>query len=86
MEGFEQKIATLVNSDLRPDVMFSLETGLHLGNVTSLRWSQVDLERRVCWIHADEITNFRWHDLRHTWASWHVRDGTPLPVLARTGG
>lgn len=29
---------------------------------------------------------FRWHDLRHTWATWHVRNGTPLPVLQKLGG
>jgi integrase len=32
------------------------------------------------------IDDFRWHDLRHTWATWHVRAGTPLEVLQKLGG
>jgi len=32
------------------------------------------------------VEGFRWHDLRHTWASWHVMSGTPLPVLQQLGG
>lgn len=121
-------------------VAFSLATGLRKGNVIGLCWSQVDLVRRVAWIHPDQsktrkaivvplnddamrvltlqrgrhavrvftynsepviaattaawykalkrcgIDDFRWHDLRHTWASWHVQRGTPLHVLQELGG
>lgn len=133
---------------------FAIATGLRQSNVTQLKWEQVDMERRVAWIHPDEakaekaigvpladnamavlqgqkilkeqevklaeeegrefdpafvfiykrkpiakiktawtkalaraeIKNFRWHDLRHTWASWHVMSGTGLQVLKELGG
>jgi integrase len=102
---------------------FTLATGLRESNVLNLEWQQIDMRRRVAWIHPDQakaetaigvplndeaisvlreqlgkhdayvftyngkpvgkagtaawrkalkragIKNFRWHDLRHTWAS-----------------
>jgi len=118
---------------------FALATGLRQANVLHLKWSQVDLERRTAWIHADEakgreaigvplngeaiavlqeelgkhreavftfrgrplrsvntkawknglkragIENFRWHDLRHVWATWHVMAGTTVGELQELG-
>jgi integrase len=32
------------------------------------------------------IADFRWHDLRHTWASWLIQNGTPLYDLQEMGG
>ncbi len=39
---------------LKPLARFALATGLRQHNVTHLRWDQIDLRRRVAWVHADE--------------------------------
>ncbi len=32
------------------------------------------------------IENFRFHDLRHTWANWLIQSGVLLSVLQKMGG
>lgn len=34
--------------------LFTLATGLRESNVTHLEWSQIDMQRRIAWIHADQ--------------------------------
>jgi integrase len=44
---------------------------------------------KTAWLKAVKragLDGFRWHDLRHTWASWHTANGTPPVVLKELGG
>ena len=34
--------------------IFTLATGLRESNVTALEWSQVNLQNKIAWIHADQ--------------------------------
>ena len=65
------------------------QVGKHRDLVFSFRGKQVQQVSTKAWYGALEragIVDFRWHDLRHTWASWHVQGGTPLFALHELGG
>lgn len=135
-----ERLLTELPDHLRDIAQFALLTGLRKANVAALAWEQVDLERGVMWVYADQakagktistplneeavallrrqrgrheravftyegqpikepagaawekalaragIEEFRFHDLRHTWATWHVQAGAPLLVLKELGG
>lgn len=37
-------------------------------------------------IQEGKYQGFTWHGLRHTWATWHAQNGTPLEILQQLGG
>ena len=74
---------------LRSPVVLREQIGKHATHVFSFRGKPLRQVNTKAWRSALEkvgIENFRWHDLRHTWASWHVQAGTPLHVLQELGG
>ncbi|KAA9130882.1 site-specific integrase [Marinihelvus fidelis] len=60
-----------------PDYVFTYN-GAPVARTTTKAWYKA-LDRAG-------ISDFRWHDLRHTWASWHVQAGTSLQELQELGG
>jgi integrase len=60
-----------------PDRVFTY-CGKPVGQVNTRAWRNA--------LKRAGIKNFRWHDLRHTWASWLVQSGTPMYDLQEMGG
>lgn len=57
-------------------------------SLVTLAYRQTDINRKSFSLAADKagIKDFHFHDLRHTWVSWHVQAGTPRFVLKEMGG
>ena len=81
--------AIAVPLSARAMVLLREQVGKHSVNVFTYEGKPVSQVNTKAWHKALEragIKDFRWHDLRHTWASWHVQAGTPLHVLQELGG
>ena len=64
------------------------QSGKHPTHVFSFKGKPITQASTKAWYQAlkrADIEDFRWHDLQHTWASWHVQAGTPLHVLQELG-
>ncbi|WP_256207602.1 tyrosine-type recombinase/integrase [Nitrosomonas marina] len=51
--------------------------GLPINQVNTRAWRKA--------LKRAGIEDFRWHDLRHTWASWLTQNGVPLNVIQEMG-
>jgi integrase len=61
----------------------------HPKYVFTYKGSPVKQVNTLAWRNALKragITNFRWHDLRHTWATWLRMSGAPTSDLQEMGG
>ncbi|MFW2850397.1 tyrosine-type recombinase/integrase [Sphingomonas sp. TX0543] len=62
--------------------------GKHESHVFTFRGNPLRNASTRAWRKAlteSGITNFRWHDLRHTWASWLRQNDLPTWVLQELG-
>jgi len=65
------------------------DIGIHIPYVFTYRGEKIQQAGSKAWRKALEragISDFRFHDLRHCFASYHRMNGTPLDVIKELGG
>jgi len=82
----QSKSGKPIRVPLNSDAMYVLRSrmGAHDLYVFTYQGNPVDRTSTKAWkaaLKRSAIEDFRWHDLRHTWASWHVQSGTSLQEL-----
>lgn len=87
----QSKTGNAIGVPLNTDAIRVLQSqyGKHNEFVFTYEGNPVERASNHAWYKACKragIENFRWHDFRHTWASWHAQEGTPLSVLQEMGG
>ncbi|MGC3900921.1 tyrosine-type recombinase/integrase [Legionella pneumophila] len=83
----KRAIPVPLNSDALE--ILNRQRGRHPEYVFTYQGNPVSRCNNHAWLKALKragIKDFRWHDLRHTWASWHVQNGTSLHELQQLGG
>jgi integrase len=86
----EAKGGTAIGVPLNDEAIAVLceEIGKHHDYVFTFRRRPLARANTKAWKNAlrrARIDNFRWHDLRHVWATWHVMAGTTLGELQELG-
>jgi integrase len=67
----------------------SEQSGRNAEFVFTYRGKPIPQANGTAWraaLQRAKVEDFRWHDLRHTWATLHAQAGTPLHVLQELGG
>jgi integrase len=87
MHADESKSGKAISVPLNEDALRVLRRrqGEHPKYVVTYQGHPVARISTKAWYRAG-IEDFRWHDLRCTWASWHVQAGTRLAELQQLGG
>lgn len=70
-------------------VFVHLKSGYRPDGTSTPAVRKMRVDDSVAWNAACKragIEDFRFHDLRHTWASWLIQSGVPLSVLQEMGG